>query len=139
MSAPIPPPPTEARLHGSRTVRVLLWIAGSVALALGLIGVVLPGLPTTPFILLAAACYAKASPRLHAWLLHHRWFGPMLREWERDRSLTRRSKTVAILSMTVMVGASIWSFQGRPVLQAVLLATAAVGVTVVLRIPTRIP
>jgi uncharacterized membrane protein YbaN (DUF454 family) len=126
-------------LHGSRTVRALLWVVGSVALALGLIGVVLPGLPTTPFILLAAACYAKASPRLHAWLLNHRWMGPMLRDWERDRSLTRRTKAVAILSMTVMVGVSIWSFQGRPWVQAMLLVTAAVGVAVVLRIPTRTP
>ncbi|MDZ4123177.1 MAG: YbaN family protein, partial [Hydrogenophaga sp.] len=57
-------------LHRSRVVRWLLWLAGSVSLALGLIGVVLPGLPTTPFILLAAACYAKASPRLHGWLLN---------------------------------------------------------------------
>jgi hypothetical protein len=53
--------------------------------------------PTTPFILLAAACCARASPRLHAWLLNHRWMGPMLRDWERDRSLTRRTKTVAVV------------------------------------------
>jgi uncharacterized protein len=139
MTHPVPPHPTAPQLHGSRVVSALLWVAGSVALVVGLIGVVLPGLPTTPFILLAAACYAKASPRLHAWLLNHRWFGPMLRDWERDRSLTRRSKTVAILSMTVMVGVSIWSFHGRPLVQAVLLVTGAVGVAVVLRIPTRRP
>jgi uncharacterized membrane protein YbaN (DUF454 family) len=137
MTAPAPPTPTAAQLHSSRTVRALLWIAGSVALALGLIGVVLPGLPTTPFVLLAAACYARASPRLHAWLLSHRWMGPMLRDWERERSLTRHIKAVAIVSMAVMVGVSVWSFQGRLLLQAVLLATAAVGVAVVLRIPTR--
>ena len=132
-----PATPAAIQPHGSRTVRALLWVAGSVALALGLIGIVLPGLPTTPFILLAAACYARASPRLHAWLLNHRWMGPMLRDWERNRSLTRRTKTVAIASMTVMVGVSIWSLQGRPVVQAVLLMTAVVGVWVVLRIPTR--
>ena len=114
------PDPSPITLHRSRMVRTLLWVAGSVALVLGLIGVVLPGLPTTPFILLAAACYARASPRLYAWLLNHRWMGPMLRDWERDRSLTRRTKTVAIASMSVMVGVSVWSFQGRPVVQAVL-------------------
>ncbi|QCB47827.1 YbaN family protein [Hydrogenophaga sp. PAMC20947] len=129
--------PGTATLHRSRTVRVLLWIAGSVSLALGLIGVVLPGLPTTPFILLAAACYAKASPKLHAWLLNHRWFGPMLRDWERDHSLTQRTKTIAVLSMLVMVGFSIWSFRGRLLVQLVLLLTGAIGAFVVLRIPTR--
>ena len=130
------PPPTP---HASRAVRWLLWLAGSVSLALGLLGVLLPGLPTTPFVLLAAACYAKASPRLHRWLLNHRWMGPMLRDWERDRSLTRRSKTVALVSMAVMVSVSIWSFRGRLALQLVLAATAAVGAWVVLRIPTRQP
>ena len=130
-------PPTPPALHRSPTVRALLWIAGSVSLVLGLIGIVLPGLPTTPFILLAAACYAKASPRLHQWLLNHRWFGPMLRDWESDRSLTRRTKTVAIVSMLVMVGFSIWTFHGRTAVQLVLLVTAAIGAFVVLRIPTR--
>jgi uncharacterized membrane protein YbaN (DUF454 family) len=134
-----PPQPTSGELHRSRTVRALLWVAGSLSLALGLIGVVLPGLPTTPFILLAAACYAKASPRLHQWLLNHRWFGPMLRDWESDRSLTRRTKTIAVVSMLVMVGFSIWSFRGRLALQLVLLVTGAIGAFVVLRIPTRKP
>jgi len=123
--------------HRSRLVRGLLWAAGSLALLLGLIGVVLPGLPTTPFILLAAACYAKASPRLHGWLLNHRLTGPMLRDWETHRSLTRRNKIVAVVSMAVMVSVSIWSFRGRVAVQLVLLATAAIGAWVVLRIPTR--
>ncbi|MDO9292372.1 MAG: YbaN family protein [Hydrogenophaga sp.] len=123
--------------HRSRLVRGLLWAAGSLALLLGVIGIVLPGLPTTPFILLAAACYAKASPRLHRWLLNHRLTGPMLRDWETHRSLTRRNKIVAVVSMAVMVSVSIWSFRGRVAVQLVLLATAAIGAWVVLRIPTR--
>jgi len=123
--------------HRSRLVRGLLWAAGSLALLLGVIGIVLPGLPTTPFILLAAACYAKASPRLHHWLLNHRLTGPMLRDWETHRSLTRRNKIVAVVSMAVMVSVSIWSFRGRVAVQLVLLATAAIGAWVVLRIPTR--
>jgi len=121
----------------SAPVRWLLWLAGSLSLLLGLIGVVLPGLPTTPFVLLAAACYAKASPRLHAWLLNHRLTGPMLRDWEAHRSLTRRTKTVAVVSMLLMVSLSIWSFRGRVVLQLVLLALGLIGAWVVLRIPTR--
>lgn len=128
---------SPARPHRSRTVRWLLWAAGSLALGLGLLGVVLPGLPTTPFVLLAAACYAKASPRLHAWLLNHRLLGPMLRDWEQHRSLTRRTKTVAVVSMTLMVSLSIWSFRGRLIAQLALVLLGAIGAWVVLRIPTR--
>ncbi len=121
----------------SRIVRGLLWLAGSVSLLLGLIGVLLPGLPTTPFVLLAAACYAKASPRLHAALLQHRLTGPLLRDWEKHRSLTRRTKTIAVVSMLVMVSFSIWSFRHRWIAQAVLVLLGAIGAWVVLRIPTR--
>lgn len=130
-------PPKPDNAGSSRIVRGLLWLAGTVSLALGLIGVLLPGLPTTPFVLLAAACYAKASPRLHRWLLNHRLTGPLLRDWEAHRSLTRRTKTIAVVSMLVMVGFSIWSFRGRVIAQAVLVALGAVGAWVVLRIPTR--
>lgn len=130
---------SQHRPHRSRTVRWLLWAAGSLALGLGLLGVVLPGLPTTPFVLLAAACYAKASPRLHAWLLNHRLLGPMLRDWEQHRSLTRRTKTVAVVSMTLMVSLSIWSFRGRLIAQLALVLLGAIGAWVVLRIPTRRP
>ncbi|HEX5739685.1 MAG TPA: YbaN family protein, partial [Hydrogenophaga sp.] len=129
--------PRGTRPHASRTVRWLLWTAGTLSLVLGLIGVVLPGLPTTPFILLSAACYAKASPRLHRWLTHHRFLGPMVRDWEQHRSLTRRSKTVAQVSMVLMVGLSAWGLRERPVLLAVVLVAAVVGVWVVARIPTR--
>ncbi len=124
-------------LHRSRLVRWLLWLAGSVSLALGVIGVVLPGLPTTPFVLLAAACYAKASPRLHHWLLNHRLTGPMLRDWETHRSLTRRTKQVAVGMMLLMVTLSIWSLQGRWQVQLGLAALGLIGAAVVLRLPTR--
>ena len=119
-------------------LRWLLWLTGTTALALGLIGVVLPGLPTTPFILLAAACYARASPRLHRRMRENAWIGPMLRDWEHNRSLTRRVKTVALSMMTLMVAMSVWAFHGQPWLQAVLLLAGAVGIWVVgWRIPTR--
>lgn len=139
MTGPHPPAPDSATLHRSRVVRGLFWLAGSVSLALGLVGVVLPGLPTTPFVLLAAACYAKASPRLHGWLLNHRFMGPMVRDWEQHRSLTRRTKTVAQASMVAMVGLSAWGLRGQPIVLAIVLVAALIGVWVVARIPTRNP
>lgn len=129
---PAPPRPLPAFL------RWLLWLVGAVSLVLGLIGIVLPGLPTTPFVLLAAACFARASPRLHQWMRHNRWIGPSLRDWERHRSMSRRIKTVAVASIVLMVSLSVWTFQGKPVIQVALVVTAALGVWVVAwRIPTR--
>ena len=122
----------------ARPVRWLLWLTGTIALGLGLLGVVLPGLPTTPFVLLAAACYARASPRLHQRMRENTWIGPMLRDWEANRSLTRRVKTIALVSMAIMVGASVWSLRTQPVLQVLLLVGGASGTWVVgWLIPTR--
>lgn len=120
-----------------RALRWLLWLAGTVSLGLGILGVVLPGLPTTPFVLLAAACYARASPRLHQWLRAHRLFGPMVRDWETHRNLTRRTKRFAQGGMLLMVSISAWGLRERPVLLAVVLIAALIGVWVVARIPTR--
>lgn len=122
-----------------RPIRWLLWLAGTIALGLGLIGVVLPGLPTTPFVLLAAACYARASPRLHRRMCESAWIGPMLRDWEANRSLTRQVKTIALTSMAIMVAVSVWTLRAQPALQLLLLATGALGIWVVgWRIPTRV-
>jgi len=117
--------------------QALLVAAGLVALGLGLIGVVLPGLPTTPFVLLAAACFARASPRLHCWLTQHRFLGPMVRDWEAHRSLPLRVKWIAISMMGAMVLLSAWQLGGRPWLQGTVLALGLVGAWVVWRIPTR--
>jgi uncharacterized membrane protein YbaN (DUF454 family) len=117
--------------------QTLLVAAGLVALGLGLIGIVLPGLPTTPFVLLAAACFARASPRLHRWLTTHRYLGPMVRDWEAHRSLPLRVKWIAITMMGTMVLLSAWQFNGRPWLQGTVLALGLVGAWVVWRIPTR--
>jgi hypothetical protein len=140
LDAPSEAPPglVPERNRVARPLRWLLSLIGTVALGLGLVGVLLPGLPTTPFILLAAACFARASPRLHQRMLSSAWIGPMLRDWENNRSLTRRVKSVALTMMVVMVAVSVWTFHGRVWLQAVLVLVGLLGVWVVgWRIPTR--
>ena len=84
-----------------------IWtILGLVALGLGLAGVVLPLLPTTPFMLLAAACFAKSSPRLHDWLIGHRVFGPAIRDWRDYRAISARAKRLALGAMAAAFGLS---------------------------------
>ncbi len=76
-------------------------LIGLVLVVLGAIGVVVPGLPTTIFLIAAAACFAKSSPCLHAWLLSHPWFGSFIRNWQESRSISKRAKLVALCSMII--------------------------------------
>lgn len=103
----------------------LIWIVlGLSAVALGLVGVMLPLLPTTPFMLLAAACFAKSSPRLHDWLLNHRVFGPSIRDWRDYRAISPKAKRMAITAMAAAFGLSVVLGLGWKVLavQAAVLA-----------------
>ena len=82
--------------------RRLLWLALAYsALALGVIGIFVPGLPTTPFVLLSAFAAARGSRRLHAWLLAHRQFGPMIRDWQASGAVSRRAKRAATAMMAL--------------------------------------
>ena len=98
----------EPSIKPRKPMVVLAWKAGgAVALALGIIGIPLPLLPTTPFLLLAAFCFARGSPRLHDWLLAHRHFGPPIRRWRERGAISRKSKRLAALAMAAALGASI--------------------------------
>jgi uncharacterized membrane protein YbaN (DUF454 family) len=91
-------------------LRWLLLLLGLLYTAAGLAGVFLPLLPTTPFLLLAAACFARSSQRCHRWLLEHPLFGTTLRQWQQERALPRRSKYVAVTLLTLSLGSSIFFF-----------------------------
>lgn len=84
--------------------RAIFGVVGAAALTLGVIGIFLPLLPTTPLVLLSAACFAKASPRVEAWLLAHRTFGPMISAWRERGAITLRSKIAACLGKTLGFG-----------------------------------
>ncbi len=92
--------------------RYLLIIAGLFFVALGGIGVIVPGLPTTVFILMAAGCFAKSCPALHSWLLENRLFGPMIYHWEKHRAIPRRARKVALLMIGTVGVFSVYLIQG---------------------------
>ena len=107
---------------------------GFLFLLLGLLGIPLPVLPTTPFILLSAWFFARSSDRWHQRLLQSELFGPMIHNWESNRCITRRSKAVAVLAMLVAGGASIGLAMESVEMRLLTTALLAIGCTTVLSI-----
>ena len=110
---------------GQRTALVLV---GTIALGLGIVGIFLPLLPTTPFLLLAAGCYARSSERLHDWLLGSPVLGQYIRDYRERRSIRLRAKVLAIVTLWLVIGISIVSVDA--VWIRILLAAIAAGVSV---------
>lgn len=105
-----------------------LWLAGGwLALGAGAVGIVVPLMPTTVFLILAAFCFARGSDRLHDWLVNHPTFGPMLADWRNHRAISRRGKIlagiamIAVLAISVALEVPAWVLA----LQAVILAAVA--------------
>jgi uncharacterized membrane protein YbaN (DUF454 family) len=88
--------------------RILLIMVGWLCVVLATLGVVLPLLPTTPFLLLAAWCFARSSPRFHHWLLHRSWFGSYLRHWQAHRALPKGAKPKAVALIVTTFAISIY-------------------------------
>ena len=107
-------------------MRRMLWrAAGAISLGLGLIGVPLPLLPTTPFLLLAAFCFGRSSPRLHAWLVEHPRLGPPIRDWQDHGAISRKAKFMAGGSFVAIFGLSI--FLGAPQIALIAQGVAIAG------------
>jgi uncharacterized membrane protein YbaN (DUF454 family) len=137
-------PPHEASLElvgpgGRGPVRkALLAGAGTVCVGVGLIGVVLPGVPTTPLLLLAAYLYARSSPRLHRRLLESRLLGPYLREYQERRALRPRVKAAAITLLWASIALAV--YLAPWLLLRIFLVVVATGVTVlIISLPTLRP
>lgn len=117
--------------------RWFLRAFGLLLVALAAIGVVVPGLPTSPLLILAAAVFARSSPRLLAWLLANPVFGPLLREWQETRTVPRRAKILAIVMITLVAGSSLIFFVHHPVGRIVMAAGLLVIMVWLARLPSR--
>jgi uncharacterized protein len=115
-------------MRSSRITRMLLTSLGTVSLGVGIIGIFLPLIPTTPFLLLSAACYARSSNRFYTWLLTNKLFGSYITDYREGRGIPRKAKlvTLAILWLTISLSwlslDSIWVH--------LVLITVAIGVTI---------
>ena len=115
--------------------KTLYNIAGTVALLLGIVGIFLPLLPTTPFLLLASACYMRGSDRMHQWLMNQRHLGPYLRNYQQGRGIPLRVKITALAFMWASLAVSMWLVP-LPWVRALLLLPG-IAVTIHLyRLPT---
>ena len=96
----------------TRLMKALLVTLGTISVGLGVLGIFLPLLPTTVFLLLAAACYARSSDRFYLWLVNHRWLGTYIRNHYEGRGMKRRDKVVTLIALWAGIGATaIWSVE----------------------------
>ncbi len=120
-------------------VRILLIAGGTFFVALGIVGVFLPVLPTTPFLLLAAICYARSSERFYYWLLTNRWCGEYIRNYREGRGIPLKQKVLTIVLLWLTIGYATLFVVSLWWIKLVLLGIAA-GVTVhLVRIKTYKP
>lgn len=83
--------------------RIIFIILGLISFGLGIIGIIIPGLPTTPLILLSAYLFSKSSPKLHQWLLNNKYFGKYIKDYQANPSIPLKIKVLALISMWIMV------------------------------------
>lgn len=122
--------PTRRGIDGMRVV----WIGvGGGAVVLGTAGLVVPLVPTTPLLLVAAWAFARSSPRLHDWLVTHPRFGPAIHDWQRHRAISRRAKALAMLAIAATVATSLALGVGALVLTVQLAVLACVSTFILTR------
>lgn len=131
--------PIPERPRGRRLPRPVLLGIGWTCVGIGFVGVFVPGLPTTTFLLIAAWCFYRSSPKAHQWLMEHRLLGPYVRDFLNGKGMPMRSKVIALTMIWLTCGSSA-AFFIRPLwLRAVVLLCGVIGTVVILRVPTRQP
>jgi len=134
----VPKEKVALEIKKNRIIRALYIVGGTLSLALAILGIVVPGLPTTPFALLSAFLYAKSSRKLYNWLLNNRILGPRIKNYQRRQGVTRKGKVGVIIFMTLMVlFSSFVVIQNNITIRMVILSLGLVGaVTVWFFVPT---
>lgn len=121
----------ESRQSSSSLLRWLLILVGLAAVGIGTVGIFVPLLPTTPFYLLAAACFFRSSDRLYRWLIGNKWCGPYIRNYREHRAIPRHAKIVALILLWGTIGHAVLALLDQLWLR-ILLVTIAAGVTIYL-------
>jgi uncharacterized membrane protein YbaN (DUF454 family) len=133
MTAQVP----VSKLKKHRAIRALLIVAGSISLGLGTIGIFIPVLPTTPFLLISAACYMRSSERLLNWLLNNRWFGKYIKNYQEGRGIPKTTKIIALSFLWITILYSTFFVLNEILIAQVVLILIAVGVSIhLIRTPT---
>jgi len=112
-----------------RFVRVALIVAGTISTALGILGIFVPILPTTPFLLLAAACYSRSSQRFYDWLLNNKYFGNYIRNYRERKAIPLKVKVLTLAVLWATIGCSV-TFAVEILFVRVLLIMIAIGVSI---------
>lgn len=119
-----------------KLIRYSLIAIGTLSVGLGILGIFLPLLPTTPFLLLAATCYAKSSDKFYNWLISHKWFGNYIKQYREGQGIPLRGKVIGIAMTWTTILISV-IFAAKILLLKIFLILVAVGVTIfMLRMPT---
>lgn len=112
-----------------KLVRVVLVVAGTFFMGLGIVGIFVPLLPTTPFLLLAAACYARSSQRFYDWLLNNKHFGNYIRNYRERKAIPLKGKILTLALLWATIGCSVM-FAVEILFVRVLLIVIAIGVSI---------
>lgn len=120
-------------------MRVVLITFGSLCVVLGVLGIFLPVLPTTPFLLLAALCYARSSERLYRWLMTNRWCGAFIRNYREGRGIPFRQKVLTLSILWLTIGSTTWYAVSRWWMRLILLGIACIVTLHLVKMPTYRP
>ena len=136
-------PDPAMKLKKNRIVRALLMVAGTISLAFAIIGIAMPVLPTTPFLLLTVACYCRSSERLYYWLVNNKWFGEYVRNYQEGRGIPLKTKIFALVALWTTISVAtlvILPMYVLPLpnwtLQTAMFAVAVAVSIHILRLPT---